>query len=75
VRQSFGLLLDAQRFLRQARVKWVFGLVGLGTTGSWTRQYQTSKMMTRLSPRKVIAIGVSPDKPAVDPERHIALLK
>jgi hypothetical protein len=31
-------------------------------------------MMTPLSPRQVIAIGVSVDKPAVDSARHIAVL-
>jgi hypothetical protein len=35
VGQGFDLLLDAQRFLRQALVKWVFGLVGLGTRHNW----------------------------------------
>ena len=33
VGQGFDLLLDAQRFLRQALVTWV--LVGLGTRHNW----------------------------------------
>jgi hypothetical protein len=43
--------------------------------GSWTRQDQTSNDDdAAIAKAKVIAIGVSLDKPAVDPEPHIAVL-
>jgi hypothetical protein len=35
VGQGFDLLLDAQRFLRQALLEGGFGLVGLGTRHNW----------------------------------------